>query len=238
MNPVPASTKQRSSPQKHQAAQMPQAQKAASTNRLGAGRSLTVAARNSTPDRTCSAKPGPLPAVSGVRAYFLTFTCYGTWLHGDQGGSVDPQHNVFGTFVMWPNPVRIQSERARMDEPAYELDAARRKIVLEAIREVCAGRGWWLHVAHVRTAHIHVIVQAGDPPEKVMNDLKSYSSSALNRGGIDQQRLKRWTRHGSTRYLWNQKQLDDARDYVIRRQGAPMALYVAPTYGPGTEPRP
>jgi hypothetical protein len=26
-------------------------------------------------------------------AYFITFTTYGTWLHGNGAGSVDPAHN-------------------------------------------------------------------------------------------------------------------------------------------------
>ena len=30
-------------------------------------------------------------------AYFLTFTTYGTWLHGREEGSVDRDNHVFGT---------------------------------------------------------------------------------------------------------------------------------------------
>ncbi len=30
-------------------------------------------------------------------AYFITFRCYGTWLHGDRRGSVDRFHNIYGT---------------------------------------------------------------------------------------------------------------------------------------------
>ena len=30
-------------------------------------------------------------------AYLITFRTYGTWLHGDARGSVDREHNVFGT---------------------------------------------------------------------------------------------------------------------------------------------
>ena len=29
-------------------------------------------------------------------AYFITFRCYGTWLHGDERGSVDRFHNIYG----------------------------------------------------------------------------------------------------------------------------------------------
>ena len=30
-------------------------------------------------------------------AYFITFRAYGTWLHGDERGSVDRLHNTFGS---------------------------------------------------------------------------------------------------------------------------------------------
>ncbi|HEX9659180.1 MAG TPA: hypothetical protein VGA18_02730, partial [Rhodothermales bacterium] len=41
------------------------------------------------------------PHVSGhptaPLAYLITFTTYGTWLHGDERGSVDPGHSIPGT---------------------------------------------------------------------------------------------------------------------------------------------
>ncbi len=188
-----------------------------------AGRSLTVAARMQSP-----ATPG-LPAhPTGPRAYFITFACYGAWVHGDAGGSVDRRHNVFGTPVIEPNSLRESVERDRLRESPYELDTERRDQVLEAIREVCAHRGWWLFAAHVRSTHVHVIVQAGDPPEKVMNDFKVYTSRRLNETGLDQLERRRWARHGSTRYLWKQEDLEGAIRYVLHEQGAPMATYTAP----------
>jgi hypothetical protein len=36
-------------------------------------------------------------------AYFITFTTYGTWLHGDERGSVDKGHNRVGTEFIAPN---------------------------------------------------------------------------------------------------------------------------------------
>jgi len=29
-----------------------------------------------------------------ARAYLITFTTYGTWVHGDERGSVDREHNI------------------------------------------------------------------------------------------------------------------------------------------------
>ncbi|MGQ0761444.1 MAG: hypothetical protein ACT4OT_05435 [Acidobacteriota bacterium] len=37
-------------------------------------------------------------------AYLITFRCYGTWLHGDERGSVDRKQNVYGTPKTAFNP--------------------------------------------------------------------------------------------------------------------------------------
>ena len=42
-------------------------------------------------------------------AYFLTWTTYGTWLHGSAKGSVEKQHNVFGT------PLVMEAEERETD---------------------------------------------------------------------------------------------------------------------------
>jgi REP element-mobilizing transposase RayT len=107
-------------------------------------------------------------------------------------------------------------------------DAVQRATVLASIRQVCEQRGWWLFAAHVRVNHVHVVVQAGDPPEKVMNDFKVYASRRLNLIELDASPRKRWARHGSTRYIWTQEQLDRAIHYVLHEQGEPMAIQAAP----------
>ena len=188
-----------------------------------------------------TAKSGVPPPPSGPRAYFLTLSCYGAWLHGNAAGSVDPQHNVHGTLVVRPNTAREKAEQNQMDQPLYELDPVRRGHVLDAIKEVCVYRGWWLFAAHVRSRHFHAVVQAGDAPEKVVNDFKAYASRRLHKTGLDAPDRKRWSRHGSTRYLWKQEDLERAIKYVLHEQGALMAVYHAPgvTYPElSSEPRP
>jgi hypothetical protein len=70
-------------------------------------------------------------------AYFITFTCYGTWLHGGKTTSVDRQHNVYGRDLLTFNQARKTSAKNRMSELPYLLDEKRRCIVLDAIKEVC-----------------------------------------------------------------------------------------------------
>ena len=46
-----------------------------------------------------------------------------------------------------------------------------------------------------------------------MVQLKAYASRALNLSGW--QRRKHWGHHGSTRYLWEPRQVDAAVGYVV-----------------------
>ena len=160
-------------------------------------------------------------------AYHITFTCYGTWLHGDERRSADRSHNVPGAPYLAPNDGRLEAARRRMVQPPYRLDAARRGCVLQAVMAACPRRGWTLHAAHVRTRHVHVVVGAAGPPEPVMNALKSYTSARLNKGGFESRDRRRWTRHGSTRYLWTPGAVAGAIDYVVSEQGPPMAVFDA-----------
>jgi hypothetical protein len=130
--------------------------------------------------------------------YFITFTCYGTHLHGDECGSVDRHHNIPGNRLAEANPQRVEIKRDQMDQPPYYLNDDRRLIVLTAIREVCQYRNWNLHAAHVRTNHVHAVVETETRPELAMNTFKSYASRALNSLAGDEPDRKRWARHGST----------------------------------------
>jgi hypothetical protein len=59
-----------------------------------------------------------------------------------------------------------------------------------------------------------------------MNDLKAYSTRALNRSGLESRDLNRWTRHGSTRKLWTNPDVEAAIHYVSHEQGEPMAVFL------------
>lgn len=137
-----------------------------------------------------------------METYLITFVCYGCHIHGDESGSVDREHNAFGGRLIAGDPKRALAERKRMDQPAYTMHTGHRAAVLAAIVERCSDRRWGLRAAHVRTNHVHVVVEADVRPERIMNDLKSYASRCLNRLGFDDATRKRWARHGSTQWLW------------------------------------
>ncbi len=157
--------------------------------------------------------------------YLITFACYGGHLHGEESGSVDPAHHVPGTPILEPNSVRAAWEKQLMDQPPYYLDRIRRDAVLEAIQDVCGHRGWNLLAAHVRSNHVHTVVEAEIAPERVMNDFKAYASRRLNRMGLDGPDRKRWARHGSTRWLWKPQHVSAAMQYVLAEQGDAMSVF-------------
>ena len=158
-------------------------------------------------------------------AYFITFTCYGTWLHGGKITSVDNQHNIPGTEFILANPNREASAKKRLVETPYLLNHAQRQVVLNATKEVCIFRTWVLLAAHIRTNHVHLVIHATVSPEIIMNTMKAYASRRLNESELDNGRLKRWTRHGSTRYLWKEEDVEATIQYVIHEQGDPMAIF-------------
>jgi len=144
--------------------------------------------------------------------YLITFACYGCHLHG---GLVEA------------DPGRASAEWQLMDHPPYCMDVRRREVVLASLLERCSQWDWSLRGAHVRTNHVHIVVEAEGRPERVMNDLKSYASRCLNRTGLDEPDRKRWARHGSTRWLWTREQVAAAIRYVVDKQGEPMAVFGA-----------
>ena len=169
------------------------------------------------------AEKSPRPG-SGPWAYFLTFACYGTRIHGSEKGSVDRNHNVVGSPFVSTNRERMRAERGRMCESSAHLNAKARWIALGAICDACAFRGWILHAAHVRSSHVHVVVAAPGSPSELLQKLKTRISRALNE---EFGRRRWWARHGSTIPLWNPHRVDAAVKYTWE-QGEPMERYVNP----------
>ena len=159
-------------------------------------------------------------------AYFITFSTYGTWLHGadKENGSVDRQHNVFGTPFLSPDSEREEWAAHLMTEPPYVLEESARTVVRDAIVDLCREKGWTLLALHVRTNHVHAVISADREPGRLMSDLKSRASRNLNRAGTDIN-TKRWTRHGSTRHLFDDTSVAAAVAYTLDEQGSPMATY-------------
>ena len=164
-------------------------------------------------------------AVGDPVAYLITFTTYGTWLHGDRRGSVDEEHNQYGSSFVGASPALHRREEGALKHRSYVLGSRQREVVLEAIMEVCRFRGWRAHPVHVGSNHVHVVVGGEEKPEKMMVDFKAYATRAIRKFTNEQASVKKyWTRHGSTRYLWTDESLASAMKYVENGQGRMMTF--------------
>ncbi|MCC6425808.1 MAG: transposase [Phycisphaerales bacterium] len=134
-------------------------------------------------------------------AYFLTWSCYGTWLHGDARGSVDSGSNQRGTPPLSPDSRRRQSESERMRYPHVLRSAEARILIAKTIEAHCQVRKWTLLAVNVRSSHVHVVVDCHEsaPPERAMEQFKSWSTRCLREAGYALPDQKSWTEHGSTR---------------------------------------
>jgi REP element-mobilizing transposase RayT len=157
--------------------------------------------------------------MSEPLAYFISFRTYGTWLHGDERGSVDRDTNQFNTPFVEPNEAKRSSEQERMSGPPIQLTPAQREVVANTITEVAHHRHWLIHTLNVRTNHVHIIVSAPNTtPEKVMNDLKAYATRRLREANLLPADTKLWSRHGSTPHLYDHPALLSAIHYVANLQ--------------------
>ena len=153
-------------------------------------------------------------------AYLITFRGYGTWLHGDDRRSMDRANfNSYGGPKIPAKAKLKESDRSQLKSPPFELSAAIRKVVKNAIKEVCDTRGIRLYAFNIRTEHVHTVVSAGRDPERIMNDFKAYATRHLRNAGIVGADQKVWSRHGSTPWLWTDKHIEAAIEYVLYGQG-------------------
>ena len=152
-------------------------------------------------------------------AYFMSFRTYGTWLHGDERGSVNRKQNKYGTPRIAPNSRLERSERNVLKHPPVRLDAHQRPVVENAIREVCEHRSYTLLAINVRTNHVHTVVSAQIKPEPILQAFQAYATRKLREAGLLPRNVKPWARHGSTPYLWKEKHVERAIDHVLNGQG-------------------
>ncbi len=152
--------------------------------------------------------------------YLLTFSGYGTHLHGDARGSWKngDRHEAHAGYE--------QAMRDLMTQPPFVLTAQTRPIVLDALVALAARRDWHLMAAQVRTTHVHLVLVSSAEADRVLVACKAAATKALNLADGDLQR-KRWSRGGSTRGLRTPSAVSAAVHYVVDGQGEAMSVYLA-----------
>jgi len=155
-------------------------------------------------------------------AHFLTWTCYGTWTRGRAPGWIDGKgERAFGAPVEEPDETLARRDMENLSEPQFLMNASMRRVALDGMLALAREKGWNLRAAHVRANHVHAVVSGMGDPGRGMAALKARITRDLRAVGVHRERY--WTRHGSTRHLYDHAKLADVVDYVIHRQGTPMA---------------
>jgi REP element-mobilizing transposase RayT len=115
--------------------------------------------------------------------------------------------------------MRKNAEKQELIQRPVIFDEAQRKVVESAVREVCRYRGYSLLALNACTNHVHAVISAAIRPEPILGTLKGYATRKLRQEGLISASAKPWVRHGSTRYLWKERHLEKAMNYVLYGQG-------------------
>ena len=158
-------------------------------------------------------------------AYLITFRCYGTWPHGDERGSYRRSSRVMsGVLRIPPRPGLKRAESKQLKHLLLKLNTRQRAVIDQAVREVCLHRKYRLCAISVRTNHPHSVVSSLSDPEPILDAFKSYSTRALREAGLLPDSVKPWARHGSTIYLWKERDVEKAVEYVLLGQDHEFSL--------------
>jgi REP element-mobilizing transposase RayT len=145
-------------------------------------------------------------------AYFITWTCYGTWLPRDErgwwrkGGEWRPANELFREMAA-----------AEMKETPFALSLDDRNLVEQTIAKHCEVRGWILHAVQARSNHVHVVVTAPDYKAEIVRDqFKAWCTRKLKPTHPGRERF--WTEGGSRRSINHEDDLEAAIIYVNEAQ--------------------
>ena len=73
---------------------------------------------------------------------------------------------------------------------------------------------------NVKTNHVHVVVSIGaKKSELALNAFKANATRQMKQDGSWRMDYSPWVDKGSRRYLWNERSLEQAIDYVMNGQG-------------------
>ena len=129
---------------------------------------------------------------------FITFSTYGTRLHGDARGSVIEYKGV--KKVLGHDQKLHNYKSSIMKYPEVNFEKSQRQIVLETILKHCQIKNWHLFAVHVRSNHVHMLVKSNLIPERILNEVKAWSTRKLREAGHNFEKV--WTRSGSTQYIF------------------------------------
>lgn len=155
-------------------------------------------------------------------AYFYTITTYGTWLHGDERGSVNRKGETLGTHYLKPYPKLEALRKSQLAQEPLMLDAKMRDAVQRAIEAYCAFKNLNPLEINVRTNHVHAAIAGTEEPTKTLQGIKAYATRALRDEGLIARDRSAWTSGGSKQKCFTPEDVERVREYIRNGQGADL----------------
>ncbi len=148
-----------------------------------------------------------------VLGYMLTWTAYGSWLQGDR------RKYVKNGQILDPNPSLESKNKKNMKYPKVLLTTAQRKIIEKAVIEESTGLNQKIHAITVGKSHIHLVVDCNFmSASSAVSHYKNAARLVMERNGFVG---RLWTKGFSTRYCFDENQLNKVIQYVNRHNRKP-----------------
>jgi REP element-mobilizing transposase RayT len=160
-------------------------------------------------------------------ALFISWTCFGNWLPGDERGYVSNlllpgggslrKENIPGTPYRKDDPLTRHQTRILMKQPPTRLSAALALATAESLVAAAQKRSWRILRGAIMANHVHVVVtDCPDDGSGVRKILKGTSQADLSDKAGENKRW--WTRGGSDRYLHTDDAILAAIRYVAEQE--------------------
>ena len=164
---------------------------------------------------------------------FITWTCYGSWLPGDERGFVsnkllprDKQEpgrsfirkiNTVGDEPHRDDPYTLQHAKTLQKHEPARLTTPLAVCAAESLIDAVSDRDWIILRGALMATHVHIVVaRCPDDGPAVRRILKGNSQASLNRES--EPKRKWWTKGGSNRYLHGQKSIENTIAYVQNQE--------------------
>jgi valyl-tRNA synthetase len=180
-----------------------------------------------------SSIPRPRSPDLSFGATLLTWTTYGTWLPGEDRGSVSRAPRADGTQSLRNLP----GEPYDRDDPQRQAAATERRqgkplrltpnhapVLLSCIADTCQRHGIELLAIAILPNHVHVLCQGEQHGAEMLQVIKGNASRRLNRQFMLEGSPRWWTKSGSRRRIKGGVDLTAAIDY-LKHQEYPLLIW-------------
>jgi REP element-mobilizing transposase RayT len=138
--------------------------------------------------------------------------------------------SCYATHITFhPHEPVMHWRRTHCRYPPFVLDRRCREHVLDAILEHCRTSDYSLLAVHVRETHVHLVVSHTDNPYRLCAALKCHTARRLRQTASVPEGRPVWADYRNIRRLPTRESILNALEYVVEKQGRPMALWRIPS---------